>query len=499
MSPLHFRKNSFQISLAAFNILFLFYLLLVGYYNRLALDDFAYYGIYKEYGFFNPFTYWYFNWQGRFAPQFFLNFMFMFFDLTGNLFFYPVVVGGLFILSLYRLLRIFFNVSTPVLLNYSIFIFSAIIFTTFELSTFYWICASVDYFVGTGFALLGASYIFDPYSKKRHFVAIAFCAVYTGSSSENVGAFLCFVLVVAVIWQFVGKASNAGNFNAHLKLFFADSLTKKLLVALFFALGASIIMVSAPGTDVRLGQTQHVTEVIELIVKTFKATVYVFVYVFYKLPYFIAYIPVFIFIGALVDRQKNVYPFRYVFIVGAYAATIFVLVFISNLPMVYAIGHWGPLRAYVYVTVIIVASLFGMSVYTGMRYRQEVLKYGIAIPLTGISLLLIFSCYTIASEWPLLRAYNISDRHRRDVIKQHVTKNTKEPLYLEPLVDPQYNTITDLWRKVTATDRLPTHMTDLPVLVGDISEQPDWRNNHLKAGLGLKFNVFLKSKSKNNE
>src|SRR6266542_3919311 len=65
-------KLLFYLIFAA-NLLSIAYSLWLGYYNRLALDDYCYLAAQNEHGFLSPFNFWYSIWQGRFSPILLIN------------------------------------------------------------------------------------------------------------------------------------------------------------------------------------------------------------------------------------------------------------------------------------------------------------------------------------------------------------------------------------------------------------------------------------------
>jgi hypothetical protein len=99
-------------------------------------------------------------------------------------------------------------------------------------------------------------------------------------------------------------------------------------------------------------------------------------------------------------------------------------------------------------------------------------------------------------ELPLLQKYNQSDKQRIEILNEYTKQKRTEPVFLPPLYNPGYITISEAWRKLTYTHNIPSAITDMPVVIVEICETSDWRNNHLKYGLGLGFDVFLEPKTK---
>src|SRR5258706_9778746 len=387
--PVSLPHKIFFYLLTAFNIFFLSYVLTVGYYNRLSLDDYAYLGAMRDNGFLSPFTYWYSHWQGRFGPQFLLNFVFLVYDVTSNLLFYPILLSSLFAYSIYQILNYYFSLPKRVLLNYSILLFAALLLTGFELSTFFWVNASTMYFGGMLFALLGIVFILKENQSYFRYVVVAICFLYAGSSSEHVGILACFLLFSASFISFYKLDWNFRNF-------IANPTNKRLLVALFFCSVAFIIMILAPGNKIRIAASAQVNDPILLLKKTYKATMFVCGHLFYKLPYFITFIPPFLLFGSFLKPSKT-HNLSVGFVLVICAIAILSLIYTGNLPMAYTHNGAGPLRAYVYITFSVVCFLFLICFYIGRHYRSR-LKYLVVVSILSLAILFVMLFYTFYME-----------------------------------------------------------------------------------------------------
>jgi hypothetical protein len=484
-------KKKFLYLLISFNLLFLIYVLAVGYYNRLAVDDYAYIGVLRKFGFNSPFTYWYFNWQGRFVPQYFLNIMYLIYQVTQNLIFYPALLALLFIYSIFRILEYYFSLPKIFLLNFSILLFSALFLTTLEISTFYWLVASVMYFGGILFALLGVSFILKKNHKLIDYFIIALSFLYAGTSSEHMGILVSFIL----------GAVNLINFyqtRYDWRAFIGEPINKKLLAAFFFGTAAFLLMIFSPGTSLRMDQTQHVNNLAELLKATIDATLFVCGHIFYKLPYFLVFIPLFLFLGSQLNVIRLNHRFTFIRLMISAGVGLLIFIFVSNLPFAYVAGRAGPLRSYVYVNAVSVILMFFVFTYVGFLYKRMRKKiYGAAV----VSMILLFCClfYTFWKELPLLKKYSLTDRHRIQILNQYKKENRTQPVFVKPLYHPDYFTITDMWRSVTHTDKFPSEISDMPVMINELNLVPDWRNGHLKAGLDLDFDVYLAPTDERND
>jgi hypothetical protein len=481
-------KKGFVYLLIGFSLLFLIYVIVVGYYNNLALDDFGYLWVRRNYGFLNPYTYWYLQWQGRVGPHLLKNAIFSIYDLTNNLVFYSIFLGTLFIYCINEILKYYFSATRLMLFSYSILLFSALFLTTFELSTFYWIHASPNYFAAIAFGLLGVVFILKGKPGILNSIFIALCFLYVGSSSEHVGALVCCILFFVLIYIFFSSAYNFADFNSHVRNFISGN--KGLLIALVFCLVAFIAMIFAPGTKVRMSATQQTIAPVHLMQICYDSTKFIGRHFFYKLPYFLLYIPLFLLFGSHFKTSKVTCSINFIYVLLFAAVVTVAFIFLSNLPIAYATSSVGPLRSYVYVNFFLVVILFLVCLYAASYYRLRIENIQI-FSIIAVVLLSGFVLYTSYYEFPLLHKYKTSQMERLELLSRYQKSGRKHPVFISPCFKPEYVTITDRWRTLTRTDKLSSSMSGMPIIIEEIGQPPDWRNEQLKVGLNLGFDIYL--------
>ena len=397
-------NNLFILTFSFYNIFFLIYIFILGYYNRLSGDDYAFMGHLREYGFFNPFTYWYDAWQGRFCPQFVINTVLLVYKIIPNLIFYTVIITTLFILSIYKILKLYFPLSKWYLLNYSVFLFSTLVFTALEFNTFFWITVSPMYYGGILFALFGVGYILGTGKKWHHFLIIGLSFIYVGSSSEHVGILTCGALGLLLL-------ANSFKLKFNLKSMLSNTKNSKLLVAISFCAIAFVIMILAPGNKIRMAQSPQTTDIIHLIKITITASVFVMRHVFYKIPYLILMIPIMLLLGVFLKDKIIVKKHNYFIVLIISIIGLLGIIFLSNLPTAYAMSSNGPTRSYVFISFLILMTLSFLSVYTGYRFinSTRILKN---ISLVSIGVLILILSYVAVNEIPQSIKYSGSSDAR---------------------------------------------------------------------------------------
>src|SRR5687767_7793072 len=93
----------FIIVLFLSNLLYLYYILLIAYNNVLLLDDYWFMAKSNQYGIFGSISWWYNNWQGRFAPQLMTIIIVKANEWLNSLFPYTILLITLFVHSILRL------------------------------------------------------------------------------------------------------------------------------------------------------------------------------------------------------------------------------------------------------------------------------------------------------------------------------------------------------------------------------------------------------------
>nr|MCU0393938.1 hypothetical protein [Thermoflexibacter sp.] len=148
------------------NITYLFFILYVAYYNRLALDDYYFKALLVKYGFWESIYQNYINWQGRVGMQLIMNIILSLQAKIHALFLYHLALVFIFIYSIFTILKYLLSrlcqKSNFYLFTLSLLIFNIFLLTVYDFRAFYWLSASLVYFNAIAFALLGISALLSP-------------------------------------------------------------------------------------------------------------------------------------------------------------------------------------------------------------------------------------------------------------------------------------------------------------------------------------------------
>ncbi len=411
-SPFH-RLLIYVLSFA--NLLSIVYLLILGYYNRLAMDDYCYLTIRNEHGFFSPFTFWYQNYQGRFAPQFFFNMIAKVFDLTHSLLPFTILFLTLFIWVLYKLLKKIVPVlSNFELLNLGAFVFSVFVINNYEFNTFFWLNVSAMYFGGVLFLLIGINEILSSKSNFRTYLLIIFCGVYVGSSSETFALIMSILTALALI-----------IFLLRLKFdyirFISDIHLRKLLLAFIFCSVSFMIMYLAPGNDVRLKITAiNMQQQIPMPLHKFLPAALNAFLVFsgstiLKLPVWVLLSLPFLYLG--VYLKDNILFFNKVDYLKILPFCFVIFLWICLLPTVYVQGDIGPGRALTHIAFYMTCFVAFISLLSGLKLKLNK-NYFLWMAMMSLSFWIYIIIGRLINEVPDVKRYAYSEDIRVALLKK---------------------------------------------------------------------------------
>lgn len=430
-SSLH--RFFFYFLLAA-NLLSLIYFITLGYYNRLATDDYCYLLGQKDYGFLSPFTFWYQNWQGRFSALFFMNVFLKIHDLIHSLLPETLLLLSLFIWGTSQLLKKMVPVLTTFeRVNLSVFIISVFIINNYEFNTFYWLNASAMYFGGVLFLLIGINEILSSKVNFWSYVLLGLSALYAGSSSETFGLICNLVLLIILVKYLIESRGKLSELMSNRRF-------NKLLVAFIFCSISFLIMYFAPGNAVRLKMTAlNAHQIIPLpLHKMIPASIYAFFFfgysTFVKLPYWILLAFSFLYLGSSLKSKLDI-PNIKNFNLALISLCFIAFLWICLLPTVYVQGELGPKRALTHVALYI--TFFTVFLAFAIGYKRKLNEYR----LLWLSIISVFLWGTmlvvyLINDIPEVRKYVQSDEERITYLKSIRNISENDTLLLKPLYVP---------------------------------------------------------------
>ncbi|OFX75894.1 MAG: hypothetical protein A2X12_01615 [Bacteroidetes bacterium GWE2_29_8] len=456
------------------------------------MDDYAFIGYIRDYGFMSPFTYWYPNWQGRLCPQFLVNTILKIYEVIPSMIPYLIFMTMGFVAGVYLILKLYFKGTWVEKLNISIFLFLIFIMSALDFNTFFWLNVSTMYYGGVLFTLFGVYAILNPNYNNKLLAILILSFIYAGMSAEHYGALLIAAFSCVLLFIFY-------QYKFRLKEAFTNVYFRKIFLALIVISISFVIMISSPGNKVRMSAFEQpsIIELITIAYKTFKIILFqVFIL---KSPYWVITFFTALYFGKQFKEKIHINKSLPIFPLILLGLLIFiVLVWVCILPTTYAQGLLAANRTLIIITIYMTCFVFAIGVLCGIRYSKNNLLIKLPFILSQIGLMIIFlSCIKI--EVPLAKKYSDSDKARVKYLTNLEKSGFKGTALIEPLYNPYTKSLSSHIRTFLGLPLFYRVENPLTYIVGDIGESRDWRNFHIEYGLNLSFPIQLDLKKKFND
>lgn len=415
------------------------YLLMLGWFNMLCLDD---YGFAVDLSLFSPWEWtkrMYMTWQGRFSAFWVSGYIFEIWGRSETLFVWTIIhlLLGYGVIYLYA--RDVLHITDKInRIATTILVTNITIMSIFEISTFYWLCCA-GYFLVIYATLLLFYVIYVSKWKAWVKAAVAIlCALYISGSAENYTPLV--LMVLGILWlSDVIQDTKLSSFK--------DAFSKHWLEFVICAiLGIGFIaMVAAPGNKVRMQNGEEIVGFMHdfqiglFVKKTIIANVIFALRLISRGLYWIGLLPIFMYVGKMLkdhgvavasDKVWNRILIATALIVG--------FIFIAVTACVYGIGYYPPLRSMSYVSFAVVAYLCYVGCMIGYRMAEK--KSGVVTNLAICSFVAwsIFAGYEFAREYPEVKRYHEFITARNALVQQEAENGRTELLYIDAYEAPQW-------------------------------------------------------------
>jgi hypothetical protein len=413
--------------------LFVWLVLMLGYYNRPAIDDYAYLLEEKTLGIRAATLNTYMTWDTRWVGFLLLNVFLKVYEKTNTLLWYQgfslfsLIAALYFVIS--QVFKVYFiPVSSKTSLAYALLFAAGFFFLTFGIDeTWFWINASVTYFWPFVFAFLGLGFMLKQTQqfKTNAFFCFLFFFLAGGASYE----FAPVLLMGFSVFLIREGYKNSGN----LKKFLNQELNRKIVIALLGCGAGFAINYFGPGNSVRQS-----AEPPESILHAFPVTAISFVKlmlldIFPKIPYILFFSVPWIFLGHYLGKgkakERKIKPGT----VLAISAGLFViLVSISLFIPAYLLSEMGPRRSLTQIAVYLMSMCAILGVYFG--YNQDLNPRAVALGfyISVIACIGILAG-TIVSQQTLASNYSRALDQRIKHLKELNAKDNTAWVKLDPL------------------------------------------------------------------
>ncbi|PJB16136.1 MAG: hypothetical protein CO118_00930 [Flavobacteriales bacterium CG_4_9_14_3_um_filter_32_8] len=428
------------------SLLFISFLVLTSYFNRFAIDDYHFIGQLKTASFNEIYSHLYYQWHGRWTSNFLLLSFLKLNQLPYFLTFFNLISFGLLYIGVARLfnsINIFYQLQfqNRTILTYAVIFIGVLFFCTITPNdTWFWFTSSVVYFWSTIAFFFAFSLFFIKTKKWFDYLIFVLSVLYIGGANEP----LTFFIIVACLLLILKK-----------KEIFISGLGLAVIISAF------LINFLSDGTTHRDLITPNLS-VINLVLYTGYSVIKFLFFSIHK-----TFIPAlflgisFYLLGKKINSLNLVENFRPLKDFFWSILLIIVTVIMNQLLVVYALGGLSPDRAGIASSVVIALILVRYLFLLGNYHQQkhEVVKYLIVGNVIGLVFLNIFY-FGVHQQY----AKAVDERIKL------ILKNDASTIVVEPLPNSGY-----LYSAEITTDTT------------------NFKNTHLKEGLGLKNNVVLKN------
>ena len=323
--------------------IYLFFILYLASFNRLALDDYCFKSAVLSKGIFKSIPIYYTSWQGRFGSHLIINSIIFLHNQGISLFFYLFLLVLVYIYALFKIIKIFtapYKPSLIIILSTALCIFCTFLITVYDLSSFYWLNASVMYFGGIAFALLGLSEFFSKSKSFISYLILLSSFVIAGSSAENFALIFNLLIICYLNYQYF--------------------LTKKTplskqLIAFVCCFLAFLAMVTASGNQVRRSAFPE-TDALYALYRSVKYVYYTILALMAQRAVFLLVMSVLLaYVGSIFRGNNSINEKKYIQYISIGCPLFLVLLVASVFPNVYAMGGIGEYRSLAHIAFYTVA------------------------------------------------------------------------------------------------------------------------------------------------
>jgi len=423
-------KKIFIILLTILAALSSAYILMLGYYNCLTMDDYGYIFQFETMGPWEALKLAYNGWQGRFSTFLMNDVVYWIFGRADNLIGATItmlLIGYVVTKSLLSGILHKVSIDMPQYIQW-IFIVLVVnlgIMSYLVPSTFYWFCALNYTFCSWMAILLTYALFFSTRQNWIRWLEVVFASWYISGCSENFPPLV--IMTLGIIWLIriiTGVKQQEGK-----QVFRQNSM---LFVSLAILCVGFVILLLAPGNANRRADfnsdmdAQQQMTLLSWGITTIKASVIFGIRLLSRSLYYVAIIPISLALGMLFGREENRVSMKNTVwvIVGVVA-----LLVIDIAACVYGTGWYAPLRSFSFVAILIAMVVAYLSFLWGEKINKDIHKVFVWVCslISTICLIGTLVCF-ISHDQKLAEMYHHDIYSRNHIIQVEAQKGRKEPL-----------------------------------------------------------------------
>ena len=460
------------------------YLLMLGWYNTLTLDDYAWVDIEKR-GILKWMYYIYMTWEGRWSAFTIDACIWKIWAHASNLMLFTVLHLALGYITTYCLLK---KILSPQqqkwhLWTYAILLVNISLLALQEISTLYWLCCPHYIMCVWAFIwLCNMLFLIDQY-RWWHVVIVVLMSLYLSGLAETFTPLV--ILVLGIIWLYNIFKHKRFNFFQLPK----DCYLTISLVILVIGFG---VMVLAPGNRVRVDTMSENSFVNNFVLTTFchkwlKATSILLLRFISKSLYYATILIISIFVGyryqEALKKSVVILDIKQILLV----IMVLVLFFaISVAPCVYAMGWYAPPRSFSYMSFVfaLCAIWIGLSLGAKSQHPHVIMISNIVVAIC----LTILASVWIVREQPIVSNYHNWVIKCREDLQQKIKRQDHTPYITEGYDFPAelntYSRMCQMFGKNRVEYQYPY------MLFGITKDPSHWKNMCLKEYMHADFDII---------
>lgn len=460
------------------------YLLMLGWYNTLTLDDYSWSSI-ESLGVWNWMKSVYMTWEGRWSAFTIDACIWKIWAHASNMIMFTVIHLAIGYVTTYCLLRKILSVARFdwLLLTFSILVVNLSILALQEISTFYWLCCPHYVMCVWAFMWLCNLLFLTKQFKWWHVPFIVLLSLYLSGLAETFTPLV--IMLLGIKWLFNIFKDKRYNF-------ILQPSDRYLTISLVVLVIGFLIMVFAPGNKVRVETMSENSFINNFVLTAFcykwaKATVILLLRFISKSLYYATVMIIAMFIGykyreSLVN-SKIILSAKQILIVIVGLLLFFA---ISVAPCVYAMGWYAPPRSFSYMSF---AFAF-CAIWIGLSIGAQSQHPNVIILSTGVVALCltILSSIWIAREQPVVSKYHDWVMECRATIQQKIDEHDNSPYVTEGYQFPAERNTYSRMCIMMGKNRIEYQY---PYMLFNLSKDPKhWKNVALKDYMHADFDII---------
>lgn len=401
------------------------YLLMLGWYNNLLLDDYGFVADVDQNGAWGLMVD-IFGWQSRFSAFYVLGWIFKIWGHASNLIGYTLLLLILGYCVIYYALHSITRIPHHwLLIGLSVIITNVSIMSYFELSTFYWLCCAV-YTLSSYAAITLITAIFFSQGKKwLRWLLVISSSLYICGGAENFTPVVIAGLGLVLVSQMITARSWS---------FWKTNQQQMILCSLLILIIGFFVVITGSGTSKRaqlfdsLGFMGHF-ELLPYLTALVKSSLVFLTRLLSRSLYFLVLFPIGVFVGTQMKESSNKISLK----ILMSAVIVLGIILLSNAASVYGIGWYAPLRAYSFVSFVISAVVLYWGILVGPRARNSVVM---GLFIASLMAIAAISVYSAKTEYPMVKEYRTLIQNTDALIKEQVQSGRSETLIVEEITVP---------------------------------------------------------------